>query len=300
MRLGFIGLGTMGRPMALNLMRHGHGMTVYARRPEALEPLVAAGATSCSTPAALAGVCDVVFTMLTATGDVEDVVFGENGVGHGARRGSLVIDMSTIDPTKTRAMAARLSDSGIDMLDAPVSGGPRGAREATLSIMVGGQSNIVERARPLFDCLGKKVLYMGQHGAGQATKACHQLLLLVTAQGVAEALTLARRGGLDVERVQQAMMNGMASSRVLEFFGERMARRDFTAGIESRFYHKDLDIVLQWAHVLGVALPAGAVTMQFINGLHGQGRGGDDLSSLIELVERMGTEADPGARSRNE
>ena len=198
MKLGFIGLGTMGRPMALNLMRHGHGMAVYARRPEALQPLVAGGATSYPTPAALAAACDVVFTMLTATRDVEEVVLGDDGVGHGARRGSLVIDMSTIDPTATRAMAARLAASGIDMLDAPVSGGPRGAREATLSIMVGGQPDAVERARPLFDCLGTKMLHVGAHGAGQATKACHQLLLLVTAQGVAEALTLARRCGLDV------------------------------------------------------------------------------------------------------
>ena len=129
---------------------------------------------------------------------------------------------------------------------------------------------------------------MGEQGAGQGTKACHQLLLLITAQGVAEALTLASRAGLDVQQVQQAMMGGMASSRVLEFFGDRMARRDFSAGIESRLYHKDLDIVMQLAHSLGVALPAGAVTMQFVNGLHGQGRGTDDLSSLITLLESLG------------
>jgi 2-hydroxy-3-oxopropionate reductase len=183
------------------------------------------------------------------------------------------------------------------MLDAPVSGGPQGARDATLSIMVGGKVEVLERVRPLLDCLGAKVRHMGGAGAGQATKACHQLLLLVTAQGVAEALTLARRSGLDAGRVREAMLDGMASSRVLDFFGDRMVRRDFAAGIESRLYHKDLDIVLRLAHELGVALPAGAVTMQSINGLHGRGLGRNDLSALLALVEEMGARREPEARS---
>ena len=298
MRVGFIGLGTMGRPMALNLLRHRHEMTVYARRPVALEPLLERGATAVATPAELAAQCDVVFTMLTGTRDVEEIVLAAGtGIIHGARPGTIVIDTSTIDPARTRVIGERLSESSIDLLDAPVSGGPQGAQDATLSIMVGGNAEVIERARPLFNCIGTKILHMGPQGAGQVTKACHQLLLLVTAQGVAESLTLARRAGLDVERVQQAMMDGMASSRVLEFFGGRMARRDFAAGIESRLYRKDLDIVLQLAHALGVTLPAGAVTMRFINGLHSCGRGGDDLSSLITLVEAVG---DPGVSpSRN-
>jgi 2-hydroxy-3-oxopropionate reductase len=182
----------------------------------------------------------------------------------------------------------QLEEGRIDFLDAPVSGGPQGAKDASLSIMVGGKVEVLDRMRPLFDCIGTKVLHMGEQGAGQSTKACHQLLLLITAQGVAEALTLANRAGLDVQQVQQAMMGGMASSRVLDFFGDRMARRDFSAGIESRLYHKDLDIVMQLAHSLGVSLPAGAVTMQFVNGLHGQRRGTDDLSSLITLLESLG------------
>ena len=298
MRVGFIGLGTMGRPMALNLLRRRHEMTVYARRPVALEPLLERGATAVATPAELAAQCDVVFTMLTGTRDVEEIVLAAGtGIIHGARPGTIVIDTSTIDPARTRVIGERLSESSIDLLDAPVSGGPQGAQDATLSIMVGGNAEVIERARPLFNCIGTKILHMGPQGAGQVTKACHQLLLLVTAQGVAESLTLARRAGLDVERVQQAMMDGMASSRVLEFFGGRMARRDFAAGIESRLYRKDLDIVLQLAHALGVTLPAGAVTMRFINGLHSCGRGGDDLSSLITLVEAVG---DPGVSpSRN-
>ncbi len=288
MRVGFIGLGVMGRPMALNLLRARHDIGVWARRPESAEPLVERGATAASSPAALAARCDVLFTMLTGTADVEKVLLGEDGVASGAQPGLVVIDTSTIDPSATRTIASALEARQIDMLDAPVSGGPHGARDATLSIMVGGDAAALERVRPLLEVIGAKVRHMGDHGAGQTTKACHQLLLLITAQGVAESLALARRAGLDAERVREAMLDGMASSRVLDFFGDRMARRDFAAGIESRLYHKDLDIVLGLAHTLGVALPAGAVTMQFINGLHGRGLGRDDLSSLVRLMDELG------------
>ena len=291
MRVGFIGLGVMGRPMALNLLRARHDVSVWARRPETAAPLVERGANSAASPAALAARCDALFTMLTGTADVEEVLVGVDGVASGAQPGLVVIDTSTIDPSATRTIAAALAARQVDMLDAPVSGGPHGARDATLSIMVGGDAAVLERVRPLLDAVGAKVRHMGDHGAGQVTKACHQLLLLVTAQGVAESLALARRAGLDVEQVREAMLDGMASSRVLDFFGGRMARRDFNAGIESRLYHKDLDIVLGLAHTLGVALPAGAVTMQFINGLHGRGLGRDDLSSLIRLVEELGSAA---------
>ena len=287
MKLGFIGLGEMGRPLALHLMERGYSMAVYGRRPATLEPLLARGATPCATPAQLAGGCDVVFTMLTTTDDVEQVLFDHGGVIEGAQPGCLVIDMGTISPTSTREFAARLSGKDIDMLDAPVSGGPEGAQKATLTIMVGGKAEVFERARPLLDCLGTTVLHMGDHGAGQATKACHQLALLVTAQGIAEALTLARRCGLDVALVQKAMMGGLASSRVLERFGSRMASRDFTAGIPTRLYHKDLQIGLDVAHTLGVAVPAAALTLQFINRLIGRGRGHDDLSALVTVVEDL-------------
>ena len=288
MRVGFIGLGVMGRPMAINLLRAGHEVTVHARRAASLEPLVEAGAASAATPAELAAGSDAVITMVTGTADVEAVLLGADGVAHGARPGTVAIDMSTIDPAATRAIAAALAERDVDMLDAPVSGGPHGARDATLSIMVGGRAEVLARARPIFDCLGTTVRHMGGHGAGQATKACNQLLLLVTAQGVAEALVLARRAGLDAGQVREALLGGMASSSVLDFFGDRMVRRDFAAGIETRLYHKDLDIVLRLAHDLGIALPAGALTMQHINGLHGRGRGRDDLSALITLVEALG------------
>ena len=288
MQLGFIGLGTMGRPMARNLMHGGHGMSVYARRPASAQPFVDDGATAYASPAAVAERSDVVFTMVTGTSDVETVVLGADGVVYGADEGTLVIDMSTIDPLATQAMARALSERGVEMLDAPVSGGPQGAVDAALTIMVGGTTTALERARPLFALLGPTVVHMGESGAGQTTKACHQLALLVTAQGTAEALTLAGRCGLDVERVRQVMMAG-AASRVLDLFGKRMASRDFSAGIESRLYHKDLDIALGLAHDRGVALPAAALTMQFVNALVGSGRGRDDLSALITMVDKLGS-----------
>lgn len=288
MNLGFIGLGVMGRPMALNLMKGGHEMGVYARRPESAEPLMAAGAQYHATPAELAAHADVVFTIVTNSRDVEEVVLGNNGVIHGAKRGSVVVDMETISPTVSINVAHALAECGIDMLDAPVSGGPMGAEQATLSIMVGGTPAVFERVRPLLACMGRTIMHMGDHGAGQITKACNQLALLVTAQGAAEAFNLARRCGVDPAKVREVMMGGVAASRVLELFGKRMVERDFAAGIESRLYHKDLHIVLDLAHELGVAAPAAALTMQHINALIGRGEGRNDLSALIRVVEEMG------------
>jgi 2-hydroxy-3-oxopropionate reductase len=288
MKLGFIGLGVMGRPMALNLMKHGHEMAVYARRPESAAPLAAAGASVHATPAEVARRAEVIFTMVTTSADVEEVVLGEAGVIRGAARGSVVVDMETISPVAVKKIAMHLAEKGIDMLDAPVSGGPMGAEQATLSIMVGGKPEVFERVRPLFQCLGRTIVYMGDHGAGQVTKACNQLALLVTAQGVAEALSFAKRCGLDPGKVREVMMGGVAASRVLELFGRRMVERNFEKGIDARLYHKDLDIVLGLAHELGLALPAAAVTMQHINALIGRGEGRSDLSALIKIVESMG------------
>ncbi|MFN7085480.1 MAG: NAD(P)-dependent oxidoreductase [Burkholderiales bacterium] len=287
MRLGFIGLGVMGRPMALNLMKHGHQLGVYARRPQSLEPLLAAGAAGYATPAELAAASEVVFTMVTHSSDVKEVVLGENGIIHGARAGSVLVDMETISPTVARSIAQALAAKGMDMLDAPVSGGPMGAEQATLSIMAGGKPVVFERVQPLLQCLGKTIVHVGDHGAGQITKACNQLLLLVTAQGSAEALALAARCGVDPAKVREVMLGGIAASRVLELFGKRMVERDFTAGIESRLYHKDLHIVLDLAHELGMAAPAAALAMQSVNALVGRGEGGNDLSALIKVVEGM-------------
>jgi 2-hydroxy-3-oxopropionate reductase len=286
MKLGFIGLGVMGRPMALNLMKHGHQMGVYARRPQSAAPLIAAGAVGYKTPAELAAACDVVFTVVTTSSDFEQVALGENGIIHGARAGSVVVDMETISPIVARNVAQAFAAKGIDMLDAPVSGGPMGAGQATLSIMAGGKEPVFERVKPLFECLGKTILHMGDHGAGQATKACNQLVLTVTLQGVAEALVLAQRCGVDAAKVREVMLGGIAASRVLELFGKRMVERDFENGIDARLYHKDLNIVLDLAHGLGIPAPAAAATLQQINALIGSGGGKSDFSRMIEVLER--------------
>jgi len=287
MQLGFIGLGAMGRPMALNLMKHGHQMAVYARRAASMQPLVAAGARTCASPREVAEHADVIFTMVTTSRDVEAVVLGADGVAAGAREGAIVVDMETISPDVARRVAARLAEQGVDMLDAPVSGGPGGAVGATLSIMVGGKAAVLERVRPLFECLGKTIMHVGDSGAGQTAKACNQLALLVAAQGVAEALNLARASGIDPAKVRDVMMGGLAASRVLDLFGKRMVDRDFSAGIEARLYHKDLGIALDLAHGLGQALPAGAVVMQHVNTMMERGDGVNDLSAIIRVIESM-------------
>jgi len=287
MKLGFIGLGAMGRPMALHLMKHGHSMGVYARRAESAAPMVAAGATRYDTPAVLAAQCEVIFTMVTNSHDVEQVVLGADGIAQGAKAGSVLVDMETISPIVARRVAAELAKKSVEMIDAPVSGGPAGAEQATLAIMAGGKPEVFERVQPLLACLGKTIIRVGDSGAGQITKACNQLLLLVTAQGAAEALALAKRCGVDPVTVREVMMAGIASSRVLDVFGKRMVERNFANGIDTRLYHKDLDIALGLAHDLGAAAPAASVTMQYINAVIGRGEGTSDLSVLIDVLEGM-------------
>jgi 2-hydroxy-3-oxopropionate reductase len=287
MNLGFIGLGAMGRPMALHLMRHGHRVGVYARRVESAAPLVAAGATRFDTPAALAAQCEVIFTMVTNSQDLEQVVLGADGLIHGIQPGSVLVDMETISPTVARSVAAALAKQGVEMLDAPVSGGPTGAEQATLAIMAGGKTAVFERIKPLFACLGKTIVRVGDSGAGQIAKACNQLLLLVTAQGAAEALALAKCCGVDPATVREVLMGGIASSRVLDVFGKRMVERNFANGIDTRLYHKDLAIALELVHEHGAAAPAASITMQHINAAIGRGEGSSDLAVLIEVLEGM-------------
>lgn len=291
MKLGFIGLGVMGRPMALNLMKHGHEMGVYGRRETTLAPLIEAGARRYDTPAALAAASEVVFTMVTASQDVEAVALGAEGIVRGAKPGLVLVDMETIAPATARSVAAALAEHRIDMLDAPVSGGPAGAQQATLSIMVGGKPKVYERMLPLFNALGKTVMHMGDHGAGQTAKACNQLALLVNAMATAESLQLAARSGLDPAKVREVMLGGVAASRVLELFGKRMVERDFSAGIEARLYYKDLHIALDLVHELGIASPAAAVAMQHVNAVVGRGKGASDLSGILEVLEDMGRPA---------
>jgi len=284
--VGFIGLGVMGRPMALHLVRAGYRLRVFARRPDAAAPLVSAGAFAEPSPAALASQSDVVITMVTATADVEEVLLGKDGVLSGARPGTIAIDMSTIAPQPTRRIAERLAGRQVRMLDAPVTGGPAGAEAATLTIMVGGDAAVLEDARPVLERLGRQIVHMGGHGGGQIAKACNQLALLVNAEGAAEALALGTRCGLDPHRLREALLGGIASSRVLDVFGARMAARQFTPGMATRLYDKDLSIVLDLAREAGQPLPAAAVVRRHLDRMVDEGRTNQDLAALIEIVER--------------
>ncbi|GIK23805.1 MAG: 2-hydroxy-3-oxopropionate reductase [Betaproteobacteria bacterium] len=285
MRLGFIGLGVMGRPMALHLIQAGHELSVYARRAEAAQPLVDAGAKACASPAEVAANSEVVFTMVTTGADVEQVALGEGGILHGAKPGTVVIDMGTIPPGTARRIAAQLAARGIETIDAPVSGGEVGARNATLAIMAGGKAEVLERVRPLLEKLGKTLVHVGPNGAGQVAKACNQMIMVSCIEAVAEAMLLAEKSGADPEKVRQALAGGSAGSRVLEVFGARMTARDFKAGVEARLHHKDFGILLDEAVTLGAPLPIAAQVWQQLNALMAQGWGREDTSVLLRVLE---------------
>ena len=284
-RIGFIGLGTMGAPLVGHLLAKGFAVTVYARRPEVAAPLVALGATAVGTPRDVGAASDVVCIMVTATADVEAVLCGEDGVCQGLRPGGLVIDLSTIAPEGARRLAARLEAQGIALLDAPVSGGPEGARQGSLTIMAGGSVEALTRAEPVLGAFSARVFHMGPSGAGQTTKACHQLLLLITAEGVAESLALAAKAGVDPGKVREVMLQAMASSRVLDRFGASMAARNFAPGIPAKLYKKDLQIVREFADSVGAAVPAGDVVRANVAKVLEAGRGDEDLSVLITALE---------------
>ena len=285
--IGFIGPGIMGGPMALNLMKSGHKLCFYARRPAAGQVLVAAGATACASPAEVAQHADVIFSIVSDTPDVESVMFGEQGIASKARRGTVIVDMSTISPTATKSFAERLAQQGIEMLDAPVSGGETGAINGTLSIMVGGKAAVFERVKPLFECMGKNIVHIGDHGAGQVAKACNQIVVAVTIEAVAEALTFARKNGADPAKVREALMGGFAGSKIMEVHGKRMLDNDFKPGFKVGLHQKDMRIVMETAHQLGVALPAAAMVTQHLNALMGTGDTDLDSAAVVKIVERM-------------
>lgn len=282
MKVGFIGLGVMGRPMAQHVQRAGYELFVWARRPASADGL---GATLCATPAELGRQCDVVFTMVTSSPDVEAVALGADGLSAGMAPGSVLVDCSTIAPETARRIATRLAEKGIHMLDAPVSGGAQGAIDATLAIMAGGEAAVLDRVRPLLECLGQRIVHVGPHGAGQVAKACNQMIMVAAIQAAAEAMRLAAAAGVDCARVKQALAGGSAASRVLEVMGERMVKRDFAAGIEARLHHKDYGLVLEAARRSGVAMPLSAVVGQQLNALMAQGWGKDDTASLLRVLE---------------
>jgi 2-hydroxy-3-oxopropionate reductase len=284
LKIGFIGLGTMGRPMASHVLRRGFELGVYARRPDAATALTSAGAVSYPTAAALGAASDVVISMVTATRDVEAVLLGADGAASAARPGTTFIDMSTISPTAAVEIGRTLTARGLAFVDAPVSGGPSGAEQGSLTIMVGADGEVLDRVRPILECFGQRIVHLGKIGSGQATKACNQLTLLITAEAVAEGLALAARLGLDLRAVREALLGGIASSRVLDLFGGRMVERRFEAGIPVRLYDKDLRTVLQLAADAGQPLPAAQIVMTHIEQLMADGRGDNDLSMLIDTL----------------
>lgn len=295
-RLGFLGLGTMGQPMALNLLNTGQPLTVYARNPARAAALVSAGARLADAPPELAQNAEIIFINVADDAAVDDVLFGARGLAHGLRAGSVLVDMGTTSPAATRHFAARLAALRVDLLDAPVSGGEAGARAGTLSIMVGGEAAAYARVLPFFQAMGGKVVRIGGCGAGQVAKACNQITVSATLLGVAEALAFARRQGEDPALVRQALLGGSAHSRILELHGQRMLDGDYAPGFKARLHQKDLGIVLAEAQRLGMALPASALAAQVLNALVGGGAGELDSSALIRVITAMSAEHTEPAR----
>jgi 2-hydroxy-3-oxopropionate reductase len=286
-KLGYIGLGIMGRPAAVNLLQAGYEVYIWARRPASVEPVAEAGGRACAGPRAVAEQAEVIFVNVSDTADVEQVVLGEDGIIQGARPDSVVVDMSTISPAATRAMAERLSEAGVQMLDAPVSGGEQGAIDGTLSIMVGGDAGAFERVRPMFEVMGRNIVHIGPSGAGQVTKACNQVVIAQTIAAVGEAFLLAKASGVDPARVRQALLGGFAGSKVLEAHGRRMLEDDYRPGFKARLHKKDMRIVMETAEALGIALPGAAVATQFLNTLVGQGGGELDSAAISTMQQKL-------------
>ncbi len=289
MKVGFIGLGLMGRPMALHLEKAGHSLHLWARRPESLAPFAAVNASLHASAAEVARHAEVVIVMVADAPDVESVCFGEQGLAAGAARGLIVVDMSTIAPDAARRIALRLAERGIEFLDAPVSGGEAGAINAALTIMVGGKPEVFEQVRPLFEKMGRSATLIGDSGAGQVAKACNQILTGVGVMAVAEAFNFATKSGVDAGKVREALLGGFAYSKILENHGQRMLERNFKPGFKAWMHQKDLRIVMEEAHRLGLMLPSAAATAQLFNAMVGSGMGEDDSIAALKLLEKMST-----------
>ena len=287
MRVGFVGLGTMGGAMAANVARAGFEVAAWNRTPGRAAELAGLGVRLVGSPAEVAAASDVLVTIVSDTPDVEAVLFGERGAAAGAAPGSLVVDMSTIAPSATRDFAARLAAQGVGMLDAPVSGGSEGARKGTLSIFVGGAVADVERARPVLAAMGTTITHVGPIGAGQAVKAVNQVILAGAYLGVAEGIVLAIKAGLNVEQVVAALSGGAAQSWVLSNRSGRMLDNDYPLGFKVALHRKDLGIALQLARETGTALPISALCEQIEAGLIGKGHGDDDVSAVARAIREL-------------
>ncbi len=283
MKIGFIGIGGMGRPMVEHLLVAGHCLTVWSRRLESAQPLLALGANWSESPTALAAQCEVVCTNVTGDADVAALA---DQLREGLAADSVHIDFSTISPALARLIGERHAEHGVDFVDAPVSGGTAGARAATLAIMWGGKAALAERLAPLFACLGKTVVRVGESGAGQVAKACNQMVMVAAIQACAEAAHLAKAAGVDFAKVQAAMLGGSANSRVLDFFGGKMARADFAAGVEARLHHKDFVTLMAAATRGAIPLPIAGTVMQQLDVLMAAGFGTQDTSRLLSVLEQ--------------
>ena len=275
--------------MVRNLMRAGHSLTVFARRPEVMQPFVAAGVRAAASPADAARDADFIMTNVTATADVGQVLLGTDGpihgVIHGAKVGAVVCDFSTIDVRETRRFARELEGKGIEYLDCPVSGGAQAAEAGALTMMVGGRPDVLARAKPLLDTLAKNIFHMGEVGCGQVTKACNQIVQVINIQGIAEAMLFARDNGVDCNRVVEALMAGFAGSKMLGLMGPKMANRDFAAGIEARLHHKDFGLVTDMADQLDLPMPATHLVHEQLNKLMQHDWGTMDTSNLLRVLE---------------
>ena len=286
-KLGFIGLGIMGKPMAGHLVAAGHELHLYSRSgvPQELKDK---GGKPCASPKEVAQKADTTFLMLPDTPDVEKVLFGANGVAEGLARGKTVVDMSSIAPLATKEFAKRVNELGCDYLDAPVSGGEVGAKQASLTIMVGGQEAAFNRVKPLFELMGKNITLVGGNGDGQTCKVANQIIVALTIEAVGEALLFASKAGADPAKVRQALMGGFAASRILEVHGERMIKRTFQPGFRIELHQKDLNLALAGARSLGLALPNTAGTQQLFSACVANGGAGWDHSGLVKALELMG------------
>jgi 2-hydroxy-3-oxopropionate reductase len=285
--LGFIGLGIMGKPMAGHLAKAGYELHVFDVVEAGVKELVGQGARACANSREVAGKSDIVFLMLPDTPDVEAALFGADGVASGMRSGSIVVDMSSISPIETRRFASRLAEQGVEMLDAPVSGGQVGAENATLSIMVGGKPEIFDQVKPLFEKMGKNIVLIGGNGDGQVCKVANQIVVAVTIEAVSEALLLASKAGADPVKVREALLGGFAQSKILEVHGERMIKRTFQPGFRVRLHQKDLNLALQAGRALGVSLPGSAIAQELLTAVAAAGGSDLDHSSIVTALERL-------------
>jgi 2-hydroxy-3-oxopropionate reductase len=286
MNIGFIGLGVMGRPMAANLIKSGHNLFINRVKP-ASQFLVDAGAKAVETPRAAAAAAEVVILMVPDTPDVEAVLFGPDGVADGLKPGALLIDMSSISPVATKAFAARIAEKGGDYIDAPVSGGEVGAKNASLTIMCGGSETAFARAKPLLELMGKTITLVGGVGDGQTAKVANQIIVGLTIEAVSEALMFAEKAGADPAKVRQALLGGFASSRILEVHGERMINGTFDPGFRIRLHRKDLKLAIEAGQALDLALPNSAATHQLMSAAVGRGDGDLDHAGLIRTLKAL-------------